>query len=638
MLCTQDKFSGYQIVKRLGEGSFGKVDLVKISSKEYVLKAIGIDQIEEALIEINNLKLLQGVPYTLQMYGVCYEPIKEQISIFSEPMDNNLSGWAKIQTKETIRKEVPRILLHISTALDNLHQLHIGHFDIKPGNILCKLTPLGMIYKLADFGSSSLKYRMDELSFGVGTYIYQAPEVLLKLSTGLASDVWSLGISVMTLLYVGYQWSLSDRGDVKEICDVSIVYPEMGHIDCNEFVQRYKNNTIEGHLYIPRDMPNRDLFQRMMQLNPADRPSFKDIQEHFGQAPHIVQINDVYPTQVSVDLETLNDAWRLYRQHTSHPTKGKSVFSIDNVRDIIAVEILARYLSTDNEQLSDYAASIIAAFIAEHYINVGFADVDDYIRRGQYGKQSFYNDVFLFLLDIDYRIYNPHLQTAIQNLSQKYINYSDDYSKYIWYYTFTNPNFDNWFTESYIKVMQRIKSYSPVVWKKNVFNYNPPFDENSWHKTILQLRKLCKQNDISSERGIVWIIYIFRMYLEDHKNPDTRKVMNTAINTYKRNNLGISYTSTITSSDIRDSFYYPYFNTIIDYISVDGLISDRVYTGAKTLALRIYSYDTYSIYNDVDLAKTCIDIAYDRSINVVPNPEKKSKLYMEIYNDKRIVG
>lgn len=633
MLCTSDEFSQYTIVKRLGGGTFGEVFLVDTHNKQYVLKSIRINNIEDALIEINNLKLLQGVSNILQLYGVCYENIKQQISIFCESMNDNLWNWHIKQNKQTIEREVPQILGQIATALDYLHQLNIGHFDLKPQNILVKLTPLGMIYKLADFGTSSLNYRMDSLSFDVGTYMYQAPEVLLGISTKSKSDIWSLGLSVLVLLYSGYLWPIDKNKDITEVCNNSTVYPENKNIDCSEYIKRYKDNTIEGNLYIPRSMPYRSLLQQMMQLNPADRATPQDIEEHLGKNPQNIHINDVYSTETKVNLENLNQAWKYIRKQKANPGTDKHSFSINNVQDIITIELISRY----SGNLDIYTTTVFMSYIAESYVNSGYSDASNYSSQLNITTDEFYTYIFQILKDIDYRIYNPHLHTAIQNIANISTKYVDNFNLYNWYYTFVNSKFDLWFTESYDEVLQYMQIYPQIEWK-SVSTYNPPYTNKQWHQIIRTLINSCKQNNVISLRNQIWIIYIFRKYLQENYITDINIVMISAIYTYKRTNIGFSlYYEDLPISNVMLS--YPYFNTIVDYIHFDTRHQNhtKVYEYAKKVALAIYAYDTYYNYPDSELATVCIDIAYFSYTKSKPILDNESKLFSLIYNDSNII-
>lgn len=81
-----------------------------------------------------------------------------------------------------------RLLLQVLQALVYLHQCHILHRDIKPGNIL---VVNGDEVRLVDFG---LAARLRQVRQGFSTLAYVAPEVLRQQPMTAASDLYSLGL------------------------------------------------------------------------------------------------------------------------------------------------------------------------------------------------------------------------------------------------------------------------------------------------------------------------------------------------------------------------------------------------------------------------------------------------------------
>lgn len=87
----------------------------------------------------------------------------------------------------------------MSQVLHGLHYLHeqgVIHRDIKGANILT--TKEGVV-KLADFGVATKAAGLHE-SAVVGTPYWMAPEVIELSGATTASDIWSLGCTVIELL------------------------------------------------------------------------------------------------------------------------------------------------------------------------------------------------------------------------------------------------------------------------------------------------------------------------------------------------------------------------------------------------------------------------------------------------------
>jgi serine/threonine protein kinase len=91
------------------------------------------------------------------------------------------------------------VALYMAQALQGLVYLHeqgVIHRDIKGANILT--TKEGLV-KLADFGVATRAAGLSQSSV-VGTPYWMAPEVIELSGATTASDIWSLGCTVIELL------------------------------------------------------------------------------------------------------------------------------------------------------------------------------------------------------------------------------------------------------------------------------------------------------------------------------------------------------------------------------------------------------------------------------------------------------
>ncbi len=97
-----------------------------------------------------------------------------------------------IATRSLTFDECMRIALQVTKALELVHNAHILHRDLKPGNIL--LQPNGKL-KLLDFGIARARDESGITQQGVlvGTVLYMSPEQVRGESLDLPSDVFSLG-------------------------------------------------------------------------------------------------------------------------------------------------------------------------------------------------------------------------------------------------------------------------------------------------------------------------------------------------------------------------------------------------------------------------------------------------------------
>jgi serine/threonine protein kinase len=208
----------FHIEKKIGEGGFGSVYLVK-SQKQNQLAAIKILNLYKVapteytyfknrfqqeyfvgrvkhpnLLNYLGIGRLRGNPYVLMEY--CPNG-SLQDSITSPKTD----------------AEILRIAYEIAVGLSALHERNIIHRDIKPENILLGE---GNICKITDFGISAvLDQRLTRTSFlgnvenneVFGSIMYSAPEQLDKKTyykgTKPTMDIYSYGVLLYNILFQG---------------------------------------------------------------------------------------------------------------------------------------------------------------------------------------------------------------------------------------------------------------------------------------------------------------------------------------------------------------------------------------------------------------------------------------------------
>ncbi|KAJ2720659.1 Protein kinase of the Mitotic Exit Network [Coemansia sp. Benny D115] len=149
------------------------------------------DEIEAARKEID---VLRDLHHRNIVKYIGYEQTDDELDIILEYCEGG-------SLQNILRKfnKFPENLVgvYVAQILDGLSYLHsnaILHRDIKPGNIL--LLKEGVV-KLADFGVARVQNGMDTV---VGSPYWIAPEVLQLKGATTASDIWSLGCTIVQLV------------------------------------------------------------------------------------------------------------------------------------------------------------------------------------------------------------------------------------------------------------------------------------------------------------------------------------------------------------------------------------------------------------------------------------------------------
>jgi serine/threonine-protein kinase len=96
------------------------------------------------------------------------------------------------------------IAQQVCAALDEAHEAHIVHRDVKPDNIIVRQTTRGLRVKLLDFGVAKLRdmtaTNLTQTGSVVGTPHYMSPEQCLGEELDHRSDIYSVGIVLYEML------------------------------------------------------------------------------------------------------------------------------------------------------------------------------------------------------------------------------------------------------------------------------------------------------------------------------------------------------------------------------------------------------------------------------------------------------
>uniref|UniRef100_A0A671KWN8 Ribosomal protein S6 kinase n=1 Tax=Sinocyclocheilus anshuiensis TaxID=1608454 RepID=A0A671KWN8_9TELE len=214
--------SQFELLKVLGQGSFGKVFLVRKvtppdNNQLYAMKVLRKatlkvrdrvrTKMERDILADVNHSFVVKLHYAFQTEGKLY-----LILDFLRGGDLFTRLSKEVMFTE---EDVKFYLAELALGLDHLHSLGIIYRDLKPENIL--LDEEGHI-KLTDFGlcKEAIDYEKKAYSF-CGTVEYMAPEVVNRQGHTHSADWWSFGVLMFEMLTGSLPFQGKDRKETMNL-------------------------------------------------------------------------------------------------------------------------------------------------------------------------------------------------------------------------------------------------------------------------------------------------------------------------------------------------------------------------------------------------------------------------------------
>ena len=221
----------YQIVSRIGYGSFGTV-YEAAHIMRYAVKIIPWSDSypkERALLEYKNACLFQDVENTLHVFAY-YE--HNQASYLLQEIGEPYLPYFSNHTPSL--RNILEVLLDIAHALSAIHEKGFSHFDVKPNNIII----VDGKAKLGDF-SLCLDCKANQ-TYGksVGTKSYRAPEVEAGFGITGKEDMYSLGVTMFSLLMGGHPPVLRPEEKMSDVNSISQIKTLFLHPDLLCIIQK----------------------------------------------------------------------------------------------------------------------------------------------------------------------------------------------------------------------------------------------------------------------------------------------------------------------------------------------------------------------------------------------------------------
>jgi serine/threonine protein kinase len=204
-----DTISIFKSLKSLSSGTYGQAyanetHVMKMIDLEHQIKITRHNSYSELIKKITSsiqseivhyYAISQFCPNVCKMLGYSYDSINHKLYIYMEHCGKDLFDiYSYIHFPETIHYFIGQII----SAVKCLHQNGFVHRDLKPENIT--VSDDGTT-KLIDFGMAR---RDGDIAFNLGTPGYISPENTqpgnLTFDILKASDIWSLGVTIMFML------------------------------------------------------------------------------------------------------------------------------------------------------------------------------------------------------------------------------------------------------------------------------------------------------------------------------------------------------------------------------------------------------------------------------------------------------
>lgn len=187
-------FDSYQIIRPLGSGRFGKTYLVKKTSQKFALKHILTPDEKQSIAADKEIKALKCIDSPNVVSFVESFRTNEGLAIVMQfCQDGSLED--RIERGKITPQCASRLLMDIITGLQAFHSREMVHRDIKPDNLLLHN---GTVL----IGDLGLSRNLDDGKYKIKmAYVYySAPEVQRTHIFSTASDIWSFGCVLLTMI------------------------------------------------------------------------------------------------------------------------------------------------------------------------------------------------------------------------------------------------------------------------------------------------------------------------------------------------------------------------------------------------------------------------------------------------------
>eukprot|EP00668_Euglena_longa_P004604 GGOE01005374.1.p1 GENE.GGOE01005374.1~~GGOE01005374.1.p1 ORF type:complete len:1020 (+),score=355.41 GGOE01005374.1:53-3061(+) len=253
----------------IGRGAYGVVFLGYANDKDekVAVKAIPLGRISKAhLYNLKNeIDLLKSLKNRHIVQYKDHEETRDHLYIMMEHMEGGSLASLLKRHGSFPEQVVAQYAAQVVDGLRYLHKEGVIHRDIKAANLLTKKVKHGdteaVIVKLADFGVACTTFE-DRSGEAAGSPYWMAPEVIQLHPASVASDIWSLGCTLIELL----------TGDPP-------------NFDLMPVQALYRIVSDEPRIPTHVSLRCREFLLRCFKKDPTQRPSAKDLMKDRWLAP-----------------------------------------------------------------------------------------------------------------------------------------------------------------------------------------------------------------------------------------------------------------------------------------------------------------------------------------------------------------
>uniref|UniRef100_H3DIR0 Ribosomal protein S6 kinase n=1 Tax=Tetraodon nigroviridis TaxID=99883 RepID=H3DIR0_TETNG len=214
--------SQFELLKVLGQGSFGKVFLVRKVTPPDANQLYAMKVLKKATLKVRDrvrTKMERNIladvnhPFVVKLH-YAFQTEGKLYLILDFLRGGDLFTRLSKEVMFT-EEDVKFYLAELALGLDHLHSLGIIYRDLKPENIL--LDEEGHI-KLTDFGlcKEAIDHEKKAYSF-CGTVEYMAPEVVNRQGHTHSADWWSFGVLMFEMLTGALPFQGKDRKETMNL-------------------------------------------------------------------------------------------------------------------------------------------------------------------------------------------------------------------------------------------------------------------------------------------------------------------------------------------------------------------------------------------------------------------------------------